>query len=81
MTRKEARRYARRIGPGGGERERIVREAEEAHRAALRYADELTDEEDARLAAESAPDARPWTDELWARVRPARDAVTRTGCV
>ena len=36
-----------------------LREAEEAHHAALRYADELTDEEDARLAAESAPDARP----------------------
>jgi hypothetical protein len=57
LTRKEARRYARRIGPDGGER--IVREAEEAHHAALRYADELTDEEDARLAAESASDARP----------------------
>jgi uncharacterized protein (DUF4415 family) len=55
----------------------MAREAEEARRAAFRYADEMTDEEDARLtaAAESDPDARPWTDEQWAKARPAREVL------
>ena len=59
------------------ERDPIAREAEEAGRAAVRYTDEMTDEEDARLtaAAESDPDGRPWTEEQWARAHPAREVL------
>lgn len=50
---------------------------EEARRKALRDLETTTDEEDAKLtaAALADPDNRPWTDEMWARARPAEEAM------
>jgi uncharacterized protein (DUF4415 family) len=53
----------------------IQRSRAEAARRALKLAEEMSDEEDARLtaAAESDPDNPPLTEEDWKRMRPAHE--------
>ena len=49
----------------------------EARRKALRQLETMTDEEDAEITAAALrdPDNPPWTDEMWARARPATEAM------
>jgi uncharacterized protein (DUF4415 family) len=49
----------------------------EARRKALRDLATTTDEEDAEITAAALrdPDNPPWTDEMWARARPAAEAM------
>jgi uncharacterized protein (DUF4415 family) len=55
--------------------EEITRRRAAAARLALKLADKMTDEEDARLtaAAEADPDNPPLTEENWKRMRPAHE--------
>ena len=55
--------------------EQAPRSWAEARRMARASADSMTDEEDAEItaAASSDPDNLPWTDEMWARARPAEE--------
>lgn len=49
----------------------------EAKRKALRQLETMTDEEDAEITAAALgdPDNPPWTDEMWARARPAEEVM------